>query len=175
MFSRITCARAAAVAATAGLALLISPAGAQAATAEHAVDGTTVSVTFTTRVLDLCGAALTPTGYAPSLANIVLNDNLSNILGLLDDPNITLLKDDVTGTLPTVAPTIFGPATVEAKNVEPDFYALVTFCASEGKPKIQTIKVGNDLDAITGSLGTMSADPGAGSSVLSSALGGGDE
>lgn len=167
MFSRPTAVRAAAVAATAGATLVLAPAVAHAATATHTVDGNTVKVQFSTNTVDLCGAALTPTGYAPSVADVVLDSNLSNILGLLDDPRVTILRDDVTGRIPTVAPTAFGPATVQAKDVRPDFYALVTFCASDQTPNISMIRVGNDLDALSGSLGTMSSAP-AGSSPMGS-------
>lgn len=168
-------------AAVLGAATALTVAGAGAATAttnDSAVDGNTVSVTFeleSGQLSDTCGAVLTPTSAGPALAARLADGNILDIIDtLVNDDNVTVLRD---GLLPNtiLAPLINPSGTVTATNVEPNVYAIVSFCLSEASsPSIEApVLVGDPMQAIQGSIGGLSSD-GDALGTLSSVLGGED-
>lgn len=167
----------------AATALTVAGAGVAAATtADSSVDGNTVSVTFALdngglADGDACGAVLTPTSSAATLAGKLANGDLETILGTLTgDPSVTVLKSDTTGLPSVVLGEIAGvgvSSDTASATVEPDVYALVTYCATDEEPSIEApLVVGNPVDAITGSLAGLTE--GDGLAVLSSVLGDGE-
>lgn len=160
----------------AGLTVAAAPA-ASAATVTHAVDGTTVSATFTVEPgqwIDTCAALLAPSGKASEIADRLTSGDLSDVVGTADrDPSVIALR---AGAIPVAAPTGLGPATIRAADVPPNVYSLVTVCLSDRTPEIAPfIMVGDPLSAIGGSLATLGeGDPvAAGSSLLQKAIEGG--
>lgn len=165
-------------------AMTVAGAGAAMATStDSSVEGNTVTVTFELdrgQLVDgdTCGALLTPTSSAPAFAARLATGDLTTILGLLtDEPDVTVLTSDRTG-LPAVGlgellGMGFSSATASA-TVEPNVYALVTYCLTDSEPKIEApLIVGDPFEAVSGSLNGLSSD-GDTIGILSSALGGGD-
>ncbi|MCT2097002.1 hypothetical protein AB6N35_09700 [Dietzia cinnamea] len=166
----------AATALAAGLTVAAAPV-ASAATSTHAVQGTTVSATFTVeqgQLFDTCAALLAPSGKTPEIADRLTSGDLSDVVGSADrDPSVIALR---AGALPVAAPTALGPATVRATDVPPNVYSLVTVCLSDRQPEITPfIMVGDPIAAVGGSLATLGeGDPvAAGSSLLEKAIAGG--
>lgn len=166
----------AATALAAGLTVAVAPA-ASAATVTHAIQGTTVTATFTVtpgQWIDTCAALLAPSARAPEIADRLTNGDLSDVVGSADrEPSVIALR---AGALPVAAPTGLGPATVRADDVSPNVYSLITVCLSDRKPEITPfILVGDPVAAIGGSLATLGeGDPvAAGSSLLQKAIAGG--
>ena len=169
--------RAAAVSAVAA-GLVVAASGAAHATTPSApaVDGNTVSVTFTLdtgQLADACGAVLTPTAAAAGVADRLTNGDLSELLGIINGESDTIVLKD--GALPVAPLALVGKpsATVTASDVPSNLYSLVTVCMSNRTPKITPfVPVGDPFSVITGSLGTASEGDNltAGSSLLGKGL-----
>lgn len=155
--------RATAILASTGLALGLGAGIADAAGRDIKVDHATktVSVHFTSEGwtdVTICTAALTPTAAAPRVAGQLVGGDLKQkIETLTKDPEVQFLK--VNGVPFALVGGLLGGQTV-SRQVKPNLYALITFCASEKTPDIKPLSVGNPLEVLTGSVGTISSEAG---------------
>lgn len=146
-------------------ALTLAGAGAASATThESAVDGNSVSVTFTLDggVVDgdVCGAFLAPTATAAALASTLTSGNISEALkALVGNEDVTVLREDgfLTSTPFTTLGSVGGTGktsgTVGAEDVPSNVYALVSYCGTDENPSINPLLlVGNPLEAVMGSV-----------------------
>lgn len=148
--------RAAAVAAATALALGAGAGVASAATSTSAVDGNTVSATFSLESGELaanCYAALAPTAIAPQFAAQITGGlNPAQLLSLFTSEDVTTLKSD---GIPTaiLAPIVNPSQTLSATNVPSNVYTLVTYCLGDSAPGVQpAVIVGDPAEAVMGSL-----------------------
>lgn len=153
------------VAAAVGAASALTVAGAGAAMAasiSHEVDNSTntVSVTFGKDSFfdgDLCVAAVVPQGEAAGVIEQVQaasNLDIDAIGDLLTgNTAATLLKGGVANT--AVVTVLFGGVTVSAE-VEPNVYSLVSMCTGTDPYIVPALMVGSPVEAIQGSIATMS-------------------
>ena len=172
----------------AATALTVAGAGAAMATTHNSnVDGNDVSVTFTLDGglldSDACGAVLAQTSEAASVAaefvGAVSEGSLLSVLRTLNNnDSVTVLKTDGILIDSAVAPLTLANRTntVYAEDVPSNTYALVSVCVSEPtKPTINPfVIVGDPLEAVMGSVDSLSAS-GDGLGAMSSMLGGGDD
>ncbi|MCT2031576.1 hypothetical protein HMPREF3086_11030 [Dietzia sp. HMSC21D01] len=144
--SRIATRVAATIAASA--ALTVGAAGiASAATASHNVDGNTVSATFkagVTEPIGGCVAVIAERDAADDIAGMIKNINLNNIVGTLSGERTTILRTD-SGS-PVALPVLFRPVTVSADNVPTGVHSLITYCAGDYVPVINTIATGDAVN-----------------------------
>ncbi len=176
-----TATRAAAVLGAA-TALTVAGAGAAiAATTTHSVDNSTntISVTFEKDDffdVDLCFAAVAPTADAAELvAQFQAAANLE--IGALWDivSGNTAATPLRTGTLNSPVTTVaIGDSTVSAV-VEPNVYTLVSKCTGEDLYTVPGLIVGNPIEAVQGSMDSLSTGDslGALSTVVQGGAGGG--
>lgn len=189
MITTRTVARSAAVLGAA-TAMTVAGAGAAMATTHTSnVDGNDVSVTFELEdgeLGDACGAVITQTSEAAAvageLAGAVNDTDLLRVLKALNNnESVTVLKTD--GLILDSAVALLAPIpesarseTVFVEGLPSNVYALVSFCTSD--PTDPTINpfliVGNPMDAIMGSVDSLSAS-GDGLDTLSSVLDSDDE
>lgn len=178
------------LAAASGLALA-SAGVASATTSDHAVDGTTVSVTFALEdgeVGDACGAVLIP-GQAALTVFEDLDIDLTDLTGLpavIEKLEGAKLLTGATGPVATLVSPASETVTLSAENISTGVYGLVSFCTSDAEnPDVDLVTIGSPLDIISGLssdglLDTASSlvqgdDESGLGAVLSSALGGGAE
>ena len=163
----------------AAAALTVAGAGAaMAASISHDVDNetNTISVTFGKEGFldgDLCVAAVVPQGEAAGvIEKVQAASNLDiNAIGdlLTGNTDATLLRGGALNT--PVVSVILGGVTVSA-TVEPNVYSLVSVCTGTDPYIVPTVMVGNPLEAIQGSIATMSTGDSLG--ALSTVIQGGD-
>lgn len=157
MTARTTARAAAVLGATA--ALTVAGAGAaMAATATHDVEGNTVSVTFTRESGDGaakgCAAVITPVASAAEVAaelKQLANFDLTAIQNLLSGNTAATLVG-----FTVLIPVVNTEDTVST-TVEPNVYSLVSYCVGEDPNIVPALIVGNPLEAIQGSVSTMSS------------------
>ena len=158
---------------------------ASATTADSTLDGDTVSVTFALEsgdLADTCVAFITPTAGALELATAFAGaDDASDLTSVLTALSAqqgfrALTTGGILGGSPVaVLVPIANPSeTLSATDVAPGLYTQVSVCLSDPTdPEINPfLLVGDPIEVITGSLGTMSSD---GTMEMGSALLGGGE
>ena len=166
-------------------ALTFAGAGAASATtATSTLDGDTVSVTFALEsgdIGDSCVAFITPTAGALELATAFAGaDDASDLTSVLtalsaqEGFRALTTGDLIDSPLAVLVPLAKPSETLSATDVAPGIYTQVSVCLSDPTdPEINPfLLVGDPIEVITGSLGTMSSD---GTMEMGSALLGGGE
>lgn len=156
----------ASVVAVASAALMVGAAGAaSAASVKHEVDGNTVSATFSagfTSPVDGCVAVVAERGEADSIRDRIANMvDLDNIGETFRGERTTILRT-ANGSAVAV-PFPFSSSTLSADDVPTGVHSLITYCATDNVPVINTIAVG-DAENTMGSVVTQ------GPAVISSGL-----
>lgn len=159
------------LAAASGLALAGAGA-ASATTAEHAVDGSTVTVTFALEegeLGDSCGAALIPVSAIGGVAELLAATEPAGLIDALAGiEGVTLLESE--GANLVLLAGEGDSAEVSADDVAAGGYGLVSVCLSDlENPEVNVVTVGNPLELIN------SLSAGGGLDSFSSILGGGTE
>ncbi|HHX86513.1 MAG TPA: hypothetical protein GX694_14570 [Actinomycetales bacterium] len=143
----------------AAAALTVAGAGAaMAATATHEIDGDTVSVTFTREsgdgALKGCAAVVTPVASA---ADVAAELKKASDFDLSAIQNLLAGETDAEIVGVTVLVPLANESATVSTTVPANFYSLVTYCVGESPQISPLVMVGGPLEAIQGSVSTMSS------------------
>lgn len=145
--------------AAASAALVVGAAGvASAASMNHAVDGNTVSATFSIGIGDIampvdgCVAVVAERSQADGVFNRIRDMvNLENIADTFRGETTTVLRAE--NGSPVAVPAPFRDVTLSANDIPDGVHSLITHCATDNIPVTRTIVVG-DAENTMGSIAT---------------------